>query len=132
MWTQNTGAPISRSRNVPPPTPVTTAKKMKVTRVCLFSAASSAPEIGEHGDAEIVEQDERGGKGMSEFRHCEEWSDEAIESGSVPDVRHFPPGRIPPSVRASRRWRTSNAYPLLGCGLGVNRHCGRRGIHNNA
>ena len=29
---------------VPPPTPVTTAKKMKVTSVCFFSAASSAPE----------------------------------------------------------------------------------------
>ena len=42
--TQNTGAPISRSRTVPPPTPVTTAKKMKVTRVCFFSAASSAPD----------------------------------------------------------------------------------------
>ena len=45
VWTQNTGAPISRSRSVPPPTPVTTAKKMKVTSVCRFSAASSAPEI---------------------------------------------------------------------------------------
>lgn len=41
---QNTGAPISRSRMVPPPTPVTTAKKMNVTRVCFFSAASSAPD----------------------------------------------------------------------------------------
>jgi hypothetical protein len=44
VWTQNTGAPIKRSRSVPPPTPVTTAKKMKVTRVCFFSAASSAPD----------------------------------------------------------------------------------------
>ena len=44
VWTQNTGAPISRSRIVPPPTPVTTAKKMKVTSVCFFSAASSAPD----------------------------------------------------------------------------------------
>ena len=43
--TQNTGAPINRSRTVPPPTPVTTAKKMKVTSVCFFSAASSAPEM---------------------------------------------------------------------------------------
>ena len=42
--TQKTGAPISRSRSVPPPTPVTTAKKMKVTSVCFFSAASSAPD----------------------------------------------------------------------------------------
>ena len=44
VWTQNTGAPISRSRMVPPPTPVTTAKKMKVTRVCFFCAARSAPD----------------------------------------------------------------------------------------
>ncbi len=44
VWTQNTGAPISRSRKVPPPTPVTTAKKMKVTKVCFFSAASKAPD----------------------------------------------------------------------------------------
>ncbi len=44
VCTQKTGAPISRSRRVPPPTPVTTAKKMKVTRVWRFSAASSAPE----------------------------------------------------------------------------------------
>ena len=45
VWTQNTGAPISRSRMVPPPTPVATAKKMKVTSVCFFSAASNAPDI---------------------------------------------------------------------------------------
>ena len=45
VWTQKTGAPISRSRSVPPPTPVTTAKKMKVTSVWRFSAASSAPEM---------------------------------------------------------------------------------------
>ena len=44
VCTQKTGAPISRSRNVPPPTPVTTAKKTKVTNVCLRSAASSAPD----------------------------------------------------------------------------------------
>ncbi len=45
VLTQKTGAPINRSRTVPPPTPVTTAKKMKVTRVCFFSAASRAPEM---------------------------------------------------------------------------------------
>ena len=44
VCTQKTGAPISRSRTVPPPTPVTTAKKMNVTNVCFFSAASNAPE----------------------------------------------------------------------------------------
>ena len=46
LWcTQKTGAPISRSRTVPPPTPVTTAKKARVTKVCFFSAASIAPDI---------------------------------------------------------------------------------------
>ena len=45
VCTQKTGAPISRSRTVPPPTPVTPAKKMNVTNVCFFSAASKAPEI---------------------------------------------------------------------------------------
>ena len=44
VCTQNTGAPIKRSRSVPPPTPVTTAKNRKVTSVCCFSAASSAPD----------------------------------------------------------------------------------------
>jgi hypothetical protein len=29
---------------VPPPTPVTTAKKIRVTSVCFFAAASRAPE----------------------------------------------------------------------------------------
>jgi hypothetical protein len=41
---QKTGAPISTSRTVPPPTPVITAKKMKVTSVCFFCAATSAPD----------------------------------------------------------------------------------------
>ena len=41
--TQNTGAPINRSRRVPPPTPVTAAKKPKVTMSCLRRAAASAP-----------------------------------------------------------------------------------------
>ena len=44
LCTQNTGAPISRSRRVPPPTSVATAKKMKVTSVWRFSAASKAPD----------------------------------------------------------------------------------------
>ena len=44
VCTQKTGAPISRSRSVPPPTPVTTAKNTNVTIVCLRSAASRAPE----------------------------------------------------------------------------------------
>ena len=44
LCTQKTGAPISRSRIVPPPTPVMTAKKKKVTSVWRFSAASSAPD----------------------------------------------------------------------------------------
>src|SRR5690606_13578348 len=39
----NTGAPISRSRKVPPPTPVTSAKKLMVTNVCRSRAACSAP-----------------------------------------------------------------------------------------
>ena len=43
--TQKTGAPMSKSRSVPPPTPVTTAKKTKVKKSCRFSAATSAPEI---------------------------------------------------------------------------------------
>ena len=43
-WIQKTGAPMRRSRAVPPPTPVTTAKKMKVTRVCFLAAATSAPD----------------------------------------------------------------------------------------
>jgi hypothetical protein len=42
--TQKTGAPIRRSRKVPPPTPVITAKKMKVTKSTFFSAATSAPD----------------------------------------------------------------------------------------
>ena len=60
VCTQNTGAPINRSRNVPPPTPVTTAKKMNVTNVCRFSAASKRAGDSEDGDAEIIEEDERG------------------------------------------------------------------------
>ena len=44
VCTQKTGAPISKSRKVPPPTPVTTAKNRKVTSVCRFSAASNAPD----------------------------------------------------------------------------------------
>ncbi len=43
LCTQNTGAPIKRSRTVPPPTPVTTAKNAIVTNVCRIRAASSAP-----------------------------------------------------------------------------------------
>ena len=42
--TQNTGAPIRRSRIVPPPTPVISAKKASVTIVCPRRAAASAPE----------------------------------------------------------------------------------------
>jgi hypothetical protein len=42
--TQNTGAPISRSRIEPPPTPVISAKKAMVTKVWRSFAASSAPE----------------------------------------------------------------------------------------
>ena len=42
--TQKTGAPISRSRTVPPPTPVTSAKKAKVTSVWRSRAAASAPD----------------------------------------------------------------------------------------
>ena len=65
-WTQNTGAPISRSRTVPPPTPVTTAKKRKVTSVCFFTAASRAPGQREHRDPrhveEIEDRPERGGE----------------------------------------------------------------------
>jgi len=38
---QKTGAPISKSRTVPPPTPVSTAKKMKVTNVCRRAAGTS-------------------------------------------------------------------------------------------
>jgi hypothetical protein len=41
--TQNTGAPISRSRKVPPPTPVMKAKNATVTKVCRICAAESAP-----------------------------------------------------------------------------------------
>ena len=43
--TQKTGAPISRSRTVPPPTPVTSAKKAKVTSVWRLRAATRAPEM---------------------------------------------------------------------------------------
>ncbi len=59
VCTQKTGAPISRSRSVPPPTPVTTAKKMNVTSVCLLLGREQGARNGEHGDPEIVEQDER-------------------------------------------------------------------------
>ena len=62
VCTQKTGAPISRSRRVPPPTPVTTAKKMKVTRVWLLLRREQRARDGEDGDAEIVEQDERVGE----------------------------------------------------------------------
>ena len=42
--TQKTGAPMSKSRTVPPPTPVTNAKKAKVTSVCCSRAAANAPD----------------------------------------------------------------------------------------
>jgi hypothetical protein len=41
--TQNTGASIKRSRSVPPPTPVTAAKKPKVMMSCCLRAAANAP-----------------------------------------------------------------------------------------
>ena len=41
---QNTGAPISRSRTDPPPTPVISAKNVAVTNVCPARVAASAPE----------------------------------------------------------------------------------------
>ena len=42
--TQNTGAPISRSRTLPPPTPVTSAKKAAVTNVWRSRTAINAPD----------------------------------------------------------------------------------------
>src|SRR3546814_8366412 len=42
--TQKTGAPISRSRTLPPPTPVTSAKKAAVTSVWRSRTAISAPD----------------------------------------------------------------------------------------
>ena len=39
----NTGAPINRSRMVPPPMPVIPAKKAQVTKSCRTRAATSAP-----------------------------------------------------------------------------------------
>ena len=64
VWTQKTGAPISRSRRVPPPTPVTTAKKMKVTSVWLLLRGEQRAGDREHRDPEIIEQLERGGDGV--------------------------------------------------------------------
>ena len=60
VCTQNTGAPIRRSRSVPPPTPVTTAKKKKVTERLLLFGREQRARDGEHRDAEIIEEDERG------------------------------------------------------------------------
>src|SRR3546814_8150068 len=42
--TQNTGAPINKSRTLPPPTPVTSAKKAAVTSVWRKRTAISAPD----------------------------------------------------------------------------------------
>ncbi len=42
-WIQNTGAPINRSRTLPPPTPVTNAKKPAVTSVWRRRTAINAP-----------------------------------------------------------------------------------------
>jgi len=42
--TQKTGAPISRSRSVPPPMPVMVAKKMNSMIVCFLRAAAIAPD----------------------------------------------------------------------------------------
>ena len=54
---QKTGAPINRSRSVPPPTPVTTAKKMKVTRSGSFLCRDQRSRHREHADPEIIQQD---------------------------------------------------------------------------
>ena len=85
VCTQNTGAPIRRSLRVPPPTPVTTAKKRKVTTVCRFSAARSAPEIANTAIPNKSSRTRACGRtaGSIVFVICGEQGDEAIHLGRL-------------------------------------------------
>ena len=82
VWTQNTGAPISRSRIVPPPTPVDDREEDEGDQRLLLFRREQRARHGEHRDPDIIEQDERVGRmgngGGHIRRPCEERSDEAI------------------------------------------------------